>query len=461
MPVKHVYLIQMDTPRLFETATGRPIDAFNRYAGYKTKEVGHAFGESVPDQYCRSVAHFFDYCYETGLMGGTPMPPEVAQKTINLYWEFLTKAINSTDFIVRRAAKALGKTPVKSGSAQTYLAGVNDFLRTSQMKLNDLASLMRILTKSDAFANVMSLPQTKDRRRTKAEMDNIHNNTLTFGNTPKDAHAYAPGGIPGGKVKCSQVSRSFPTEHVLTLLNDIEDPESRCAAVMIAGGGLRHSEVWGIRRSDIDIDARTIKIEDPNYHRNPAAEKAARKLPFKGRTLASIVMFEPFKNMFFEALADYLDVRPTTDSDYLFVSSEKHTYGEPLLFLRNMNSLNRSLNRALRKAQVDLGTMSPATGAPYTSHSLRHFYGVWARNFVYIPGRNQMGLTLPEIKLLMGHKDIRSTEKYARLSEETVIAEIESAERMKALWGRNPNIDQIRSAVYAELAYDLSERIAA
>ncbi len=82
--MKHVYLIQMDTPRLFETATGRPIDAFNRYAGYKTKEVGHAFGESVPYQYCSSVAHFFDYCYETGVMGGTPMPPEVAQKTINL-----------------------------------------------------------------------------------------------------------------------------------------------------------------------------------------------------------------------------------------------------------------------------------------------------------------------------------------------------------------------------------------
>ena len=173
----------------------------------------------------------------------------------------------------------------------------------------------------------------------------IHNNTLTFGNTPKDAHAYAPGGIPGGKVKSSQVSRNFPTEHVLTLLNGIEDPECRCAAAMIAAGGLRHSEVWGIRRSDIDIDARTIRIEDPNFHRNPAAEKAARKLPFKGRTLATIVMFEPFKSMFFESLADYLDVRPTTDSDYLFVSNERHTYGEPLLLLRNMNSLNRSLNK--------------------------------------------------------------------------------------------------------------------
>ena len=61
----------------------------------------------------------------------------------------------------------------------------------------------------------------------------------------------------------------------------------------------------------------------------------------------------------------------------------------------------------------------------------------------------------------MGHKDIRSTEKYARLSEENTIAEIEAAERMKALWGKKPNIDQIRSAVYADLAFELSTRMAA
>nr|WP_262384998.1 site-specific integrase [Pseudomonas fragi] len=324
-----------------------------------------------------------------------------------------------------------------------------------------MASLVRILTKSDALANVTSLPQAEDRRRTKAEIDKIHSNTLTFGNTPKNAHTHALGGIPGGKVNGSSVSRNFPTEKVLDLLNNVEAPMHRCIAAMIAAGGVRHSEAWGIRKSDIDIDTRTIRIEDPNFHRNPAAEKAAKKLPYKGRALAIIVMFEPFKTIFFESLADYLDVRPTTDSDYLFVSDSNQAYGEPLLFLKNMNSLNKQLNRALRKAQIKLRTTSPATKAPYTSHSLRHFYGVWARNFVYIPGRREIGLTLPEIKLLMGHRDIKSTEKYARLSEENAIAEIEAAERMKALWGKSPNIDQIRSAVYAELAYDLSERMAA
>lgn len=459
--MKHVFLVKTDILRLYELATAKPIDAFNRYSHYVAREVAHTFGPDTPNQYCHSVAWLFDYCYETGVMGGPPMPPELAQQTISMYWDFLTKGVNSKDFIVRKAAKALGRKTVQEISASTYLAGVNHFLHISQAKLKDMQSLLRILTRNDAFLKVSSLPQLEPRTRNNAERDKISSNSLTFGNSSSNIHQYARGGLPGGRVKHSNVSRHFPTERVLDLLHNIEDPMLRCVSAMIAAGGVRHSEAWGIRDSDIDVESRTIKIEDPNFHRNPAAEKLEKALPFKGRSLATIVMFEPFKTIFFDSLADYKDIRPTTDSEYLFISSARPTYGQALIHTAPMNSLNKQLNRALRKAQVDLDTKSPATRNPYTSHSLRHFYGVWARNFVYLPGRNMMGLSLPEIKVLMGHKDIRSTERYARLTEENTIAEIEAAERMKALWGKKPHIDQIRSAVYADLAFELSRRIAA
>ena len=112
------------------------------------------------------------------------MPTELAQKTISLYWDFLTKGVNSKDFIVRRAAKALDREPVKEVSAGTYLAGVNHFLRTSQMKLKDMASLLRVLTKSDALTEISSLPQLEPRQRNKSEQENILSNTLKFGNAP-------------------------------------------------------------------------------------------------------------------------------------------------------------------------------------------------------------------------------------------------------------------------------------
>jgi len=366
--VKHVYLIKTDILRLYVLETGEPIDAFNCYSHHVSREVAHTFGPDTPDQYCHSVAWFMDYCYETGVMGGSPMPSELAQQTINMYWDFLTKGVNSKDFIVRKAAKALERKTVKDVSASTYLAGVNHFLHVSQAKLKDMQSLLRVLTQSDVFLEVSSLPQLEDRRRNKAELDNISSNSLTFGNSPSNIHQYTRGGLPGGKAKPSQVSRHFPTERVLDLLNNIEDPLSRCVSAMIAAGVVRHSEAWGIRKCDIDVENRTVKIEDPNFHRNPAAEKLEKSLPFKGRTLATIVMFEPFKTIFFDSLADYLDVRPTTDSEYLFISSARKTYGEALIHTAPMNSLNKQLNRAMRKAQVGLGTKSPATDNPYTSH---------------------------------------------------------------------------------------------
>ncbi len=149
--MKHVYLVKADILRLYVLETGEPIDAFNCYSHYVSRDVAHTFGPDTPVQYCRSVAWFMDYCYETGVMGGPPMPPELAQKTISMYWDFLTKGINSKDFIVRKAAKALGRNAVEDVSASTYLAGVNHFLHTSQAKLKDMQSLLRVLTQSDAF----------------------------------------------------------------------------------------------------------------------------------------------------------------------------------------------------------------------------------------------------------------------------------------------------------------------
>ncbi|MNF08344.1 hypothetical protein D3C80_2087440 [compost metagenome] len=59
----------------------------------------------------------------------------------------------------------------------------------------------------------------------------------------------------------------------------------------------------------------------------------------------------------------------------------------------------------------------------------------------------------------MGHKDIKSTKGYAKLSEENLIAEIEIAERNKMYWGKNCHINEIRAAVYIDLANELKARL--
>ncbi|AUY33655.1 site-specific integrase [Pseudomonas sp. PONIH3] len=456
--MKNVLYVVAGYPRLYDLATGEPIEAFNTHSDYICNQIRQTFSSDTPEQYTRNLARFFDFSYETGVMGASPLKEEAALKTINLYYDFLTKGAESQDYVIRKAAISLEHKPVTHASANTYLAPVNGFLRLAQARLKDTARLLRILTGNKVFDHVSSLPILEDRQRSKAEMDSIHNTTLKFGRDSDTYNNLAAGGIRGGKVSGNNLPKHFPINKIQSLLNGIEDPMHRCCAALMAAGGVRQSELWAVRLEDIDEFTRTIKIEDPNFHRNPSAEQAHKKLAYKGRTTASLVLFEPFKTTFFESLSEYLAVRPKSSSEYLFVSSTKKTYGLPLLSCQKQNTTNKLFNRTLRKAQEKLWP-NHNQDQIYTSHSLRHFYGVWARNFVYIPGRPSIGLELAEIQILMGHKDIKSTAIYAKISEENLIIEIEIAERNKMYLGDFQDINEIRSAVYIELGNELKSRM--
>lgn len=439
-------------------ATGEPVQAFNTYSDYICNQIRYTFSGNTPEQYTLNLAKFFDFSYETGVMGAAPLEEEAALKTINLYYEFLTKGQLSNDYVIRKAAEALQRNTVSRSSANTYIAPVNHFLHLTQAKLKDTARLLQLLTGNNSFAHIKLLPILEDRTRTQAEMDRISDNTLKFGRSSDTYNNLAAGGIPSGKISHNNLPKHYPINEILILLSSIKQPMHRCCAALMTSGGLRQSELWSVRLDDINEDARTVQVEDPNFHRNPGAEKTHKKLPFKGRLTANIFLFEPFKTIFFESLAEYLRARPNSASEYLFISDKKETYGMPLLKCQKPNTVNKQLNNSLRKAQKAIRRDSTSIEI-YTSHSLRHFYGVWARNFVYIPGRPTPGLDLAEIQILMGHKDIKSTSGYAKLSEENLIAEIEIAERYKTYWGKNCDINEIRAAVYIDLANELKARL--
>ncbi|WP_410784610.1 tyrosine-type recombinase/integrase, partial [Leifsonia sp. SIMBA_070] len=55
------------------------------------------------------------------------------------------------------------------------------------------------------------------------------------------------------------------------------------------------------------------------------------------------------------------------------------------------------------------------TGTSYGFHSLRHMYAYYLVNHCPNPrDPNRFGLDLKMVQLLMGHKSIKSTERYAR-----------------------------------------------
>lgn len=453
--MKHVRLINLGIPRLYEMATGQPIAAFNAYTEYLYTERYSESGASTPALYSLDVAKFFDYAYETGVLGGGHLTSEQAEATVRQYSKFLTEGIHSKNFVIKKAARALGTKPVKDEAAARYIAAVNHFLHTNERQFNDSAAFANLMH-GTPIEDTPTLSLLTPRRRKSTERSKIFENTLQYGST-RSKFEYGRGGIPSPKLIKTFTKRDFPTRHILRLLHGTPDPMQRCIQALQAGGGLRISEAFQIRLPDIDRKKQTVLISDPSNLRDPS--KKQNPLPFKGRQTAMIIMFEPYKRIFFEALESYLQVRPSAETDYLFVSAGEQNYGEAFVTAYPMNTLTKNYNGALKVVQLT-NNIAGTGDRIFTSHSLRHFYGNWARNCVLIPGRTRVGLELSEIQMLMGHKDIKSTERYAQLDEISVAAEIASANQLVHSWGSNYSADLVRGQVYARLADELMARAA-
>ncbi|MGN2389605.1 tyrosine-type recombinase/integrase [Pseudomonas syringae] len=455
--LKNVILVRCDPPRLYEAATGEPIPAFNAYARSIHKMRGKKRTAATNQQYTGRNAGLMDYLYECRAMGTAQIDPETLNETLESYYTFLTEGIYSDDYIIRTVAKRLGRTPITVSSALAYKAAANDFLRKHSALIRDSLARVRLLNPGIKIESPTELELMADRKRSKSEIEELRSKIMEFKYKPDNVHLIAQGGLAGGRPPPPRKRKDFPTQHILALIQNL-DPLEKVVALLQCGGSLRQSETWSIKKSDINLAERTIRVEDPNYLRDPSA----KELPFKGRTTAIIYMFEPFKRLFFDALADYLSIRPTTDSDFLLVSDNSDSYGIPLTEVLKPNSLNRKLNRALATSQQKGKISDPSNNNQlYTSHSLRHFYGYWARNFVYIPGRPTVGLTLAEIQVLMGHSKISSTMVYAKIDNEVMMAEIHASDQMTAIWNKTKAIDSLRADSYEALAQDLRRRMAA
>lgn len=453
--LKNVLLVQSDPPRLYEAATGEPIPPFNAYSRGIHRQLGNKRSRATCEQYTYRNAGFIDYLYEARALGAGRIDPDCLNETVNSYFVFLTEGIRSNDVVIRTIATRLGRTPISVTSALAYKAAANDFLKLHAALLRDSIAKARFLNPGTLIESPIELEALADRRRSRLEIDQIRSKQMEFREKPLGAYRDAPGGLEGGKALRRTLPKAFPTGQILALIENLP-PLEKVVALLQCGGSLRQSEAWAMRIQDISVKERSLRIEDPNHWRDPSA----RHLPFKGRATARIYMFEPFETLFYDALAEYKAIRPISDSPFLFVSDDPRNYGEALVYAVNPNSLNRRINRALARAQQGIKD-ERAERHRYTSHSLRHFYGYWARNFVYIPGRPTIGLSLGEIQILMGHANISSTLIYAKLDHEVLMAEIHASQKLATIWDKSKGIDSLRADCYEALALDLRRRIAA
>jgi integrase len=171
-----------------------------------------------------------------------------------------------------------------------------------------------------------------------------------------------------------------PTVAQVEAMARVMPPYIRAAIVTLAGSGLRIGELLGLKVSDVDFKAGTIRVERQRLQSGkigpPKTAKSRRTVP-----VGEVVT---------DALLAHLAARPT--KEWLFTMEE----GEPLNYRRwktEWNCARRTLQSAENEAAEREGR-KPVELPHMVTHDLRHFYAS-----ALIAG----GASVKQVQLVLGH----------------------------------------------------------
>lgn len=442
--------VKSEPPRLYISESGAPLESYNEFTQFLWGEIGISYARNSAISFERGGRVFTEFLHETGALSGR-LDPDSASKTMHLFSSYLIDGAQAKDPIVRQAFIRTGRKTISAKAAGQYIAGANLMLNVCSAITFEQKELASVLSVLPAQPQVNVLPELNPRMRSPQELAKIHANTLQVKPALGAGAKKARGGLRAPKVKKERRAKHIGIPHVLSMLENAPTPLD--GLIWSLGlGSLRLSETMGLRLEDIDVDKRIIRVEDPQGLRETTNKD---RFGFKGRLTAAVTMFEPFKSIFWQKLADYMAVRPRSDSSWLLLSLDENTYGIPLCEL-NSNSVNKAINRRIQATQKKLKFVAPQGN--YSSHDFRHFFGIWARNYVIVPGRPKPGFDLPEVQLMMGHADLKSTEIYAADLGIHTLVDVDAANELLYYRGAGQSIDYYRGQAYARLSEQLMER---
>ena len=420
------------------------------FAEFCRKMVG--LGEATKDRYSTVVARFIDYLYEVQVLGAGPVSRSTVNSAIDYYLALLRHGESvslsygkrgdrrhadgdeAREAQLRAVAKKLGITPLASASWANTLAALNRFLKlcellereAKEMALNTPGIERQLV--AEAELDYRPLLQAVDgvSALSSMEVNHLKHATMLGGVIRfRGSKLTRPKGLRQSSRQQSQVdvnSLDFPQEHFQKLVDSATYWRDRALWALLMASGIRRSEGLNLQWCDIDFIKQEVYVLDPEllrYGRDITPEE--RKLRFKGRIVSWTYLRQPYRDQFFEYLREYRrnEYRlPLDGNDYVFQYLISPHYGRPL-----HEATDETLNSAFTSAVQRAGIPGPPIDRSYvwTGHSLRHAYGMYMLNDV--------GLTEAEVQLLMGHKDISSTRKYAKPRDAVLKAKLLAIDR--------------------------------
>lgn len=150
---------------------------------------------------------------------------------------------------------------------------------------------------------------------------------------------------------------------------------NQCIIALMLDSGLRQKEVCTLQRKDIDLIARTLKI-------NGKGNK---------ERIVSIGLFSQRYIELYDKLCPY-------HKDYFFTNN----HGEPL----TTNSVKLFMQK-----------MSKSLPFPFSSHKLRHNF---ATNYCINQLEHRGQVDIYSLMILMGHEDVATTERYLHFARQII-----------------------------------------
>lgn len=408
---------------------GIEIQAFSIFC---EKLLGYPY--ATQKRYAEVVSQFIDYLIAAGVFGVATTPRHL-NSVIEAYPTFLSEGSASVkkrlartvkefpqDEWLLRAATSLERKPLKPSSFSNTLAPINKFLYLSQTLAIEAFQIARLagVENNENFVPLISALEGI-RTLTEREKRNLRYNSVLGSAIRFNAEGIRRPARLTAPARVQQEDRirfDFPIQCVPALAAAATSKRDRALWLFLSGAGPRTSEALNVQWSDIVPEAQEVYILDPSFRRLGGDLTKIEKIRFKGRTVSWTYLIPQFRPLFFEALGDYIrdEYLPSpdpADAAFVFQYVEPSLRGIPYVNVSTA-SLNANFHAACQRIAPSFPAKIQRRLNECTLHSLRHMYGVYMLNDFPNPETGRQGLELAEVQILLGQKDIRSTQKYAR-----------------------------------------------
>lgn len=411
-----------------------PTGVLNESFSIFANSISRTKSKNTLNNYCRHLAQFFDYLFEAStalhlLRGDTSLTSGVLLDIIEAYDEYLVYGKDSGNEIAKIVASTMPSprntrqtSALKHAPVRTFLK-LSDKIHKQTLELIN-AGLLQQKEESTSLVDTKSLRVPPSAPQRQALLGNSMLAGVIAGGSKLVPSALLPTVTPQ---TAFDNSRAFPFDRIEEFINAMPFHRDKAFYSLLAASGCRTHEGLQLLFDDIDVDRREVHLIDPATRPNCKSylyltPDERYSLAWKGRTTQKTLLIEPFASMFFDELASYLQKEYIPHGLHRFVFQYRHKFlkGRPF-FLSDSDSRLELFHKKVNACGIEQAIHGP--------HSLRHAYGTYLLNyFPKIDGSH--GLNIGVVQQMMGHAELKSTQKYARHDQELIELELRFANAM-------------------------------